>query len=1289
MTSGSEEKTPRGRVALPTDARLPASAAGHASSVPQSAQPLTPRASIEMPALGTILSGRYELRRALGSGAYGQVFSAWDHARGKLFAIKILRDARPDSLLQFKQEFRALSELRHPNLVRFLKLGRSDAMWFIVMEQIDGAPITVARPNDEYSTGERNAAMETTVAGPGCMTRPHTGALSPALALPIGGHVTPLLDVETLRDRLWQLADGLRTLHRFGVIHCDLKPSNVMVDGNGRVVILDFGVARYTQHIGAHHQQVRAYSGTRPYMAPEVSSALRADPALDWFAVGMMLAEMLTSLAPSMLANATYAQQRTLFAAAAVRHPDYADLYALAIALMDPNVATRAGLDDVLRCVDSALAASSAPTQGLGYAFLGRDTELARLEAAWERFGQNEATIQIVEGEGGIGKSTLCGEFLRRVAFRDAPPIILLARCRSDELLGYRAFDELVDGIAAVLKTLPPHDLARLRSYCSPALVTLFPTLAPFAINHEGEAPHASEDPLYALRQLIAHVAALRKIAIWVEDLHLADRDSLRWFARIFTPGECPTVFLLLSQRPTTAAPFAEDIDIDTFGYAVPILRLRGLDAGAAQQAVNTWLPDDLHDRARTMAMLTALGNGNPYVLRELCREGEQIQFLSKSVTLIELLRGRTQRLPAHIFDTLLAIATGFEPVSRRILHTITGLDLATLDEALEYLEDTTLIWQAASLEDDYFEAIHTSVREVCIADAAKNRVQAFHNAHAQIGIKRRGAPMRPATIVTHLVRAGRRADAESYAETIADAALANGAYESASQMYDLLIQIAEDDRRTPSTRIRERAVECRLRTGRGADAAMLLDTLADDLPDDQARALRRRAAESLVLSGQIEAGLAMNAAASPAGVEPSAAAPPSIFALAAAERKLHKRLIAIKDIGPMRTLTESETAQIDTYRILGIDLGMIDAMRGFEFTMREVALSIGTNDPARIVRSLSGYCAFNSMSGGKKAEQARAYMDIAKRIVTNVDDQVTHEWLNICEGVLEYHGGQYRKGWDRIKVSYDWMYANASNQHMILSWLEMHRLFCAQVIGDIPGLRTAYYGQIVDARARNNRLHEASVTLIGFITWLVDDAPDAGRAAIDRIQIARTSDRYQLYDYLQNRAKGDCILYKQAHDTDYDAALSACRKLEFTLLGRSVELCLHEGRIQHARLLFARARRNGALTTADGLLLKWLGRSLARSKDKAMSAGSGHCILAGLYHLRGDVRRARIHIRQGVDILIQGEVTLYGELARLAGHSAGLLSCDGDPLAPLRELGVVAPHRLASSYHAALIGPR
>src|SRR5699024_36236 len=87
---------------------------------------------------GDVLAGRYKLGSVLGTGAFGQVFSAWDRQRSQSVAIKVFRNANPKALLRFKREFRSISEIRHPNLVRVFELGRDEDTWYIVMELLKG-----------------------------------------------------------------------------------------------------------------------------------------------------------------------------------------------------------------------------------------------------------------------------------------------------------------------------------------------------------------------------------------------------------------------------------------------------------------------------------------------------------------------------------------------------------------------------------------------------------------------------------------------------------------------------------------------------------------------------------------------------------------------------------------------------------------------------------------------------------------------------------------------------------------------------------------------------------------------------------------------------------------------------------------------------------------------------------------------------------------------------------------------------------------------------------------------
>lgn len=1235
-----------------------------------------------MPSIGEVLSDRYELRAILGSGSYGQVFAAWDHVRSRMIAVKVLRDARPDALLQFKQEFRALNELRHRNLVRLLKLGRNHDIWFIVMELIEGAPITVANLPDIYCTEQRRQAMLTTLAAPpeaiGSEDPRVAGELSTSLV--IGGQIAPLFPVDVLRDRLGQLCQGIVTLHRFGVIHCDLKPSNVMVTHDNRVVILDFGVAKYTNHLGAHQQSDGSYAGTRPYMAPEIRQLARATPGVDWYALGVMLAELLTGHAPTSIAATPYPALSALLQQAGELHQDYAQMYDLCAKLLHPDPTQRADHQAVLDvCFGEDSAQLDAPSQGRSYVFVGREYELEQLQRSLNIFLDGAPSTLIVEGEAGIGKSTLCGEFLRRIALEPGAPCILLARCKNDELLGFRAFDELVDGLAAIMRSMPHAELEELVPYCTPALASLFPTLRAFNRDAHADAPVGSpEDALYALQALLSNISQRRRLIIWVEDVHQADRDSLRWIARIFAPGTRPNVFLLLSMRPIHP-PTGETVDIDTLGYAVPMLRLRPLDAETSREALLSWLPDSMHPNAELLQTLLTIGRGHPYMLRELSHYADRVVELKRGVTLATLLSERIAALPPDYFTVLSAVATSFEAPNRQLVEFVTQLEPTIVDQALEELERLALVRQAATVEDEHYELAHAAIND-CVENLANAETRKqIHARYAEAGIEGFSRPMRPAAIVAHLVRAEKQSAAESYALQLASASDRSGAYETAAQMYDLLMQIGREQGRRIDSELRMRAVECQLRTGRLLDAANLLVELAMEASPAEARVLRRRSAESYILSGHIEEGYRQNELARPPQLTSYELPLPRPIRVGLLRARIKKRL---KDFKPEHTslteLDELTAALMSTYRMSGIDIGMIDALSGFEFSMRELDLALDLNRRAPIVRALAGFSAFASMPGGEHQKEARRWVELAIRMGETADDPATLEWAKVCEAAIDYHQGYYRRAWKKIVDSYAWVETHASHQSVMLSYLEMHRLFCTNLFGEIDVLRAAYYGQIVEARARNNRMTEASVTLTGFVTWLIDDAPEPARAALHRAQLTGPRKGYQLYDFLRRRSLAELCLYEKRADA-YDEQIQQYRRFEATMLCRTVELCRHEGRMVHSRLLLARAKHRGHLPVHEALLLQTWGRILCKSAVP-LSQGWGHQMMAGAYAMRGDRQRAAEHLQSMAEIFEVAGIMLFAEVARAAGQLAGFFPRTEDPFSVLRTMGVINPERFVRS---------
>ncbi len=204
--------------------------------------------------------GHYEILSHLGSGGMGDVYLAHDARLNRKVALKMLppRTAgRPDLLSRFRREFESVAALSHPNIVTIFSVEEEDGVHFLTMELIEG------RTLDQV--------------------------------IPAGG-----LPVADLLALALPISDALFAAHEAGVVHRDIKPTNIMVDRRGHVRIMDFGLAkleaRRDEQTSSAPTEVMTREGTQvgtvPYMAPEQVKGKTVDHRVDIFAFGVLLYEM-------------------------------------------------------------------------------------------------------------------------------------------------------------------------------------------------------------------------------------------------------------------------------------------------------------------------------------------------------------------------------------------------------------------------------------------------------------------------------------------------------------------------------------------------------------------------------------------------------------------------------------------------------------------------------------------------------------------------------------------------------------------------------------------------------------------------------------------------------------------------------------------------------------------------------------------------------------------------------------------------------------------------------------
>src|SRR4051794_16726882 len=236
---------------------------------------------------------RYQVVRRIGAGGMGVVYEADDVERGQKVALKTISNPDVEKVYQLKREFRALADLSHPNLVALYDLVVAADSCFFTMELLDGFDLLTYLWGRKVEDPAELVTTTLTPIPPGFDAGPVLGEADPStLSSP---RPTPC-DIERLRNALPQLARGLHALHSAGKIHRDVKPSNIQVTSDGRVVLLDFGlVAELERRQGADGMIV----GTVAYMAPEQCAGdVQLTAAADWYGVGVVLFQALTGRLP-------------------------------------------------------------------------------------------------------------------------------------------------------------------------------------------------------------------------------------------------------------------------------------------------------------------------------------------------------------------------------------------------------------------------------------------------------------------------------------------------------------------------------------------------------------------------------------------------------------------------------------------------------------------------------------------------------------------------------------------------------------------------------------------------------------------------------------------------------------------------------------------------------------------------------------------------------------------------------------------------------------------------------
>ena len=208
--------------------------------------------------VGELIAGRYELEELAGTGGMSSVYRAHDTLLERHVALKLLHEyhgADAESIERFRREARAVAQLSHPHIVTVIDRGEDGDRQFIVFEYVDGENL------------KELVARE----GP--------------------------LPVRRALELAIQVGEGLACAHEHGVVHRDVKPQNVLLNGDGQAKVTDFGIAR-SLDVDHGMTQTGTVIGTSNYIAPEQASGRSVDERTDIYSLGVVLFELLTGDVP-------------------------------------------------------------------------------------------------------------------------------------------------------------------------------------------------------------------------------------------------------------------------------------------------------------------------------------------------------------------------------------------------------------------------------------------------------------------------------------------------------------------------------------------------------------------------------------------------------------------------------------------------------------------------------------------------------------------------------------------------------------------------------------------------------------------------------------------------------------------------------------------------------------------------------------------------------------------------------------------------------------------------------
>jgi hypothetical protein len=931
---------------------------------------------------------RYAVVRGIARGGMGSVYEAYDRQRRQRVALKTLLYASPDALFMFKQEFRALVDLRHPNLVKFHEL--------VAME------------------GERVFFSMELVGGMNFMSYVRQQG------------------IERLRSALHQLVSGVQALHAAHKLHRDLKPSNVLVTDEGRVVILDFGVATdLRQAMDGSLRELGGLVGTANYMAPEQGLHEQMTPASDWYSVGVMLYEALVGAPPIDGTVMEVLRLKTKVdphppsdRAAGIPH----DLDALCVALLDREPTKRPTGPEILRRLavtpDSTPAHVSATTSATPaklvvreMPLVGRAAQLLALRDAFEASRAGRSITVHVSGRAGMGKSTLAEHFLDELVQR-GDAIVLRGRAYERESVPYKAVDAVIDALSRHLMHLSDTEPTLPLPKHMDALARLFPVLrrvpsvAQFRREFLADPQRTRQRGFQALRELVAGLAVRRPLVLFVDDVQWGDKDSVALLVELVRPPSPPPILLILAHREEDAktAAFLAELETRWPGDSESRrISVGPLEEGEARRCALALLGDgdeSEHDKAAAVARESG---GSPFLIEELARSstGDLSTNADGAVTLEAIVGARLAQLPDDARKVAEMVAVGGRPLAVSTLGEAASID--SIDDAIARLVASRFV--RAGLRDgrEVVESIHDRIRETIVGQLAASVAREHH---AQLAQALEAMPdADPEALAMHWLGAGDSERAARFAEAAGEQVATKLAFDQAAHLFRVALEHAPGSPTSPvAHRLRARLAEVLQFAGRYEESARAYLAAAEGAPTEQVIELRRAAAEQLLNAGRMDEGAQMlHGVLGAIGMRAPRSPLASVFWLLVYRVWLALVGLRFKE-REAESVRHEDRTRIDALFTVANGFSIVDVILGACMETRHLIEALRKGDRFQVLRATNLEAAHLSATGKRESRLELALIEIAKRIADRDHRPQALVYYAGCRGIGLWNRGRWKE---------------------------------------------------------------------------------------------------------------------------------------------------------------------------------------------------------------------------------------------------------------------------------------